>query len=119
MARRLPHPPRLSGVESLILELLVANDDGIAHCYQADTGEHLWKTRLGRHYSASLVTAKGLVYFTDDDCVTKLIRPGNELDVVAENRLDESCFASPAISRGQIFIRGERHLFCIGPPEGT
>ena len=29
MARRLPHPPRLSAVESLILELLVASDDAM------------------------------------------------------------------------------------------
>ncbi len=29
MARRLPHPPRLSAVESLILELLIANDDAM------------------------------------------------------------------------------------------
>jgi outer membrane protein assembly factor BamB len=99
--------------------LLVANDDGIAHCYQADTGEHLWRTRLGRHYSASLVTSGGLVYFTDDDGVTKLIRPGKELEVVEENSLEESCFASPAISQGQLFIRSEHHLFCIGPPAGT
>ncbi len=99
--------------------LLVANDDGIAHCYEAATGEHLWKTRLGRHYSTSLVTARGLVYFTDDDGVTKLIRPGKALDIVEENTLDESCFASPAISQGQLFIRSEHHLFCIGPPAGT
>ena len=29
MARRLPHPPRLSTVESLILELLIANDEAM------------------------------------------------------------------------------------------
>jgi PadR family transcriptional regulator len=29
MARRLPHPPRLSAVESLILELLIANDNAM------------------------------------------------------------------------------------------
>ena len=29
MARRLPHPPRLSAIESLILELLIANDEAM------------------------------------------------------------------------------------------
>jgi outer membrane protein assembly factor BamB len=99
--------------------LLVANDDGIAHCYEAATGKHLWRTRLGRHYSASLVTAGGVVYFTDDDGVTKLVRPGKELDIVAESTLDETCFASPAISQGQLFMRSERRLFCIGAPTGS
>jgi hypothetical protein len=64
------------------------------------------------------VTAGGLVYFTDDDGVTKLVRPGKELEVVTENTVDESCFASPAISQGQLYIRSERHLFCIGQAAG-
>jgi hypothetical protein len=44
----------------------------------------------------------------------KVVRPGEELDLVAENPLGEYCYASPAISQGQVFIRGEKHLFCIG-----
>ena len=68
----------------------------------------------GKHYSASLVTAGGLVYFLADDGITKVVRPGPKLDVVAENPLGEYCYASPAISQGQVFIRGEKHLFCIG-----
>ena len=70
--------------------------------------------RLGKHYSASLVTAGGLVYFLADDGITKVVRPGPKLDVVAENPLGEYCYASPAISQGQIFLRGEKHLYCIG-----
>jgi hypothetical protein len=34
--------------------------------------------------------------------------------VVAKNELGEETFASPAVSDGQIFIRGVDHLFCIG-----
>jgi hypothetical protein len=37
----------------------------------------------------------------------KVIRPGEKLDIVADNDLGEPCYASPAISQGQIFIRGE------------
>jgi hypothetical protein len=28
--------------------------------------------------------------------------------------MGEHCYASPAISHGQIFLRSEKHLFCIG-----
>ncbi len=94
--------------------LLVADDRGTANCFLADTGERLWQARMGNHYSASLVTAGGLVYFPADDGRTKVVRPGRRVDVVAENPLGEYCFASPAVSDGQIFIRGEQHLFCIG-----
>jgi outer membrane protein assembly factor BamB len=93
--------------------LLVADDRGTANCFVAESGERLWQERLGSHFSASLVTAGGLVYFTADDGLTKIVRPGPALEVVAENPLGEHCSSSPAISRGCIFIRGERHLFCF------
>lgn len=94
--------------------LLVADDRGTANCFDVATGKRLWQDRLGKHYSASLVTAKGLVFFVDDDGTTKIVRPGAELEIVAENKLGDFCYASPAISDGQIFLRGEEHLFCIG-----
>jgi len=28
--------------------------------------------------------------------------------------MKEKCFSSPAFSDGEIFIRGDKHLFCIG-----
>ena len=94
--------------------LLIADDRGTAHCFAAADGEHLWKERLGKHYSTSLVHADGLVYLIADDGITKIVRPGEKLDVVAENSLGEYCIASPAISDGQIFVRGEENLYCIG-----
>ena len=97
--------------------LLVANDDGISHCFDAATGDHLWRARLGRHFSSSLVTADGLVHFLDDDGITKLVRPGRELEVVAENTVSEFCCASPALSEGELFIRTEHQLFCIAEGE--
>lgn len=94
--------------------LFVADDRGTVNGYEAATGRRLWKARLGKHYSTSMVTAEGLVYLLADDGVMKIIRPGPDLDVVAENALGESCRASPALSHGCIYLRGERNLYCIG-----
>jgi outer membrane protein assembly factor BamB len=96
---------------------LVTSDNGIASCLVADSGEQQWKVRLGNHYSGSPVLINGLVYFTSDDGTTKIVRPGPKFDLVAENRLGESCYASPAVSSGRIYLRGERHLFCVGNNE--
>jgi outer membrane protein assembly factor BamB len=93
---------------------LVVSDAGIASCLEAKTGKRAWKQRIGRRYSASLVSAGGLVYFLSDDGLTTVVRPGPQFEKVAENELGEACFASPAISRGQIFQRAEKHLYCIG-----
>ena len=61
-----------------------------------------------------MVAANGLVYFLADDGVTKVVEPGEKLNVRAENPLGEYCYASPAIADGKLYIRGEKHLFCIG-----
>ncbi len=108
-----------SYVPSPIVEgpyFLVTADDGIASCFEAATGKRLWMKRMAPHYSASLVSANGLVYFTDDDGVTKIVRPGPAWQLIATNDLGESCYASPAISDGHIFMRAEQHLYCIGKP---
>jgi outer membrane protein assembly factor BamB len=94
---------------------LAISDGGVASCFTATTGDRTWMERLGTHYSSSLVSAGGLVYFTSDEGNTTIVRPGTKLDIVAENKLGEYCYASPAISHGQILFRGEKHLYCIGP----
>jgi outer membrane protein assembly factor BamB len=99
--------------------LMIADDRGTANCFDARTGERLWQTRLGKHYSASLCVANGLVYFTADDGVTKILRPGPQPELVSENQLGENVYASPAFSRSELFIRGQRHLYCIADDEVT
>ena len=93
---------------------LVVSDTGIASCFEAATGKRHWMQRIGPHYSASLVEAEGLVHFLSDRGVTTIVRPGPQFEVVAKNELGEDCYASPAISHGRIYIRAERHLYCIG-----
>ena len=93
--------------------LLIVSDSGVAHCFEAATGKLLWQERLGDHH-ASLVSANGLVYFLNDDGVTHVVKPGPEFNLVARNEIGEKCFASPAISRVQIFLRGTGSLFCAG-----
>ena len=93
---------------------LVATDDGVISCFLTATGERAWRKRIGTHYSASPVSANGLVYFLADDGITTVIQPDHELKIVARNPLNEYCYSSPAISQGQLVIRGEQYLFCIG-----
>ena len=92
----------------------VVSDNGIGTCYDAKTGKIEWQQRMGRGYSASLTSDGKNIYFLDDDGITKVIAVKSKYEVVAVNKLDEPTYASPAISRGQLFIRGDEHLFCIG-----
>jgi len=94
--------------------LIVADDRGTANCYDTKDGTRLWLDRLGNHFSASLLHANGLAYLIADNGVTKIVKPGSTLEVIAENPLNENVYASPALANDRLFIRGEKHLFCIG-----
>jgi hypothetical protein len=93
---------------------LLTSDNGVATCLDAKTGRSLWRERLGPHFSASPVTANGLVYFLSDWGITTIVKPGPTFEVIARNELGEKTFASPAISNGRLYLRSEQHLFCIG-----
>ena len=92
----------------------LVTDEGLASGWEAKSGKRVWRERLGGHHSGSGVVAGGNVYFTDDNGVTFVVKASPEFEVVAKNPLGKKCYSSPAFSDGQIFLRGENHLFCIG-----
>ena len=85
-------------------------------CVDAATGSHHYKaTRvsgLGNIY-ASPIAAGGHVYLTDREGVTVVIKDSNTFEIVATNSVGETVDATPAPVDNEMFIRGERHLFCI------
>jgi outer membrane protein assembly factor BamB len=97
----------------------LASDGGNATCFDAKTGKRLWKEKLSGtekvkgHISASPVAAGGYLYFPDDAGVTHVIKAGPTFELVAKNPLGEECYASPALSRGRIYLRTSKSLFCI------
>jgi outer membrane protein assembly factor BamB len=96
--------------------LYVPGDRGVVTCLDTATGKQLWKERLGDEYHASPVAGDGKVYLADKRGVVRVLRAGPEFELLAENDMGEPVVASPAVSRGEIFLRGERHLFCVQAP---
>ena len=107
-----PYIPSFIVADDLLFSV---NDAGVAYCYEALTGKVFWRERLGRHH-ASPVLVGGLVFFINDEGEVNVIKPGTTFDRVAKYALHERCYASPAISHGQVFLRGFQHLFCVGKP---
>ena len=97
--------------------IIVSDMDGVATCYDAGDGHIYWKERLGGKYSGSPIAANGLVYILNEAGVTKVIKPGPQLEVVAENPLpaakSEIFRATPTPSGGQLFLRSTSVLYCI------
>jgi outer membrane protein assembly factor BamB len=92
----------------------VVSDPGFLTCLDAKTGKKLWFERLGTHHSASPVSVGDTLYFVSDDGVTYIVKAGPRFELVSKNPLGEECYASPAVSCGQIFIRTLHSLYCIG-----
>jgi outer membrane protein assembly factor BamB len=91
----------------------IVREDGVATCLDAATGAEVWQERLGGEYRASLLAGDGKVYFTSLGGVVTVIKAGRTFQVLAKNDLGENIVATPAVCDGRLFIRGERHLFCI------
>ncbi|MBI4477235.1 MAG: PQQ-binding-like beta-propeller repeat protein [Acidobacteria bacterium] len=98
--------------------LYMANDVGVLTAANAKSGEKVWQERVGGVFSASPVAADDKVYFVSETGETFVVSSGPKPSVIARNDLGERALASPALSNGQIFIRTDEHLFCIGKPVG-
>lgn len=97
--------------------LYVPLDRGYLTCYEARTGKALYeKQKLGARntITASPIAGDGKIYVQTEDGECYVVKPGPEFEILAVNKLDEVFCASPAVSAGKIFLRGRKHLYCIG-----
>jgi outer membrane protein assembly factor BamB len=96
----------------------VVSDPGYLSCLEAKTGKRLWMHKLGRRHSASPVLLEGHLVLPDDDGTTWVVKAGPKFEVAHKNVLGEPIYASPAVSRGQLFLRSDKHLWCVGAAGG-
>jgi len=104
--------PLLYGDELYFLQ----ENRAVLSCVDAQTGKAYYaRERLEgiKDAYASLVAAADRVYVVGRDGNTAVLQRGHELKVLATNSLDESFSASPAIVGKELYLRGQRHLYCI------
>ena len=90
-------------------------DNGVAYCWKADSGEEMWKARLGGTYRASLTLVGDSLLVPNEDGVFKVFKAQpDKLEITAENKLPGLTRATPTVIRDQAFIRTDAGLFCIG-----
>ena len=92
------------------------SNNNIMTCLDSQTGDTVIdRTRLPgiSNLYASPVAAENRVYFTGRNGTTVVIKKSDEFEVLATNKLDDSFNASPALAGNQLFMRGERSLYCI------
>ena len=97
-------------------------DAGVAVCWKSDTGEELWKERLGGDFFTSPVMMDDRIYASNVGGKTFVFEatPKN-FKLLAQNLLADEAYASPVICGGRIYLRvakrddsRQEFLYCVG-----
>jgi outer membrane protein assembly factor BamB len=97
-------------------QLYVLNNDGVFASYDMTSGEEIYRIRIphgGSGFSASPVASDGRLFLPGEDGDTFVVRAGREFGLIGTNSVPETVMATPAISDGILFIRGQSHLFAF------
>ena len=98
-------------------------DTGLAHCWNATTGDLMWREKVGGDFSASLALVGDRIYVTNEEGATIVFKANHErFELLAENQLGNETWTSPVICANRIYLRvahneGEKRqefLYCIG-----
>ncbi len=92
-------------------------DRGLLTCLDARTGAVQYdngRLPVPATFTASPVACEGRILLVSEDGDTFVVKAGPKHEVLAVNSLEEPVYASPAVSQGNLFIRGEKTLYCIG-----
>ncbi len=101
--------------------LYLISDRGLMTCLDAKTGTVRYdngRVPIPATFTASPIAHEGRILITSEDGDTFVIKAGPVHEVLATNTVGEPVYATPSISNGTIFIRGERHLFAIANVPG-
>lgn len=92
-------------------------DNGTLTCYDAKTGEQIYKQRVGggRHaFSASPVAADGKLFLSSEEGEIFVIASGREYRSLDVSSMNEVIMATPAVSGDLLIVRTQKHLWGLG-----
>ena len=95
-------------------------DGNIACCQNPQTGEMVYEERFEPNSGtiwSSPVLADGKLYYVSQNKGTFVVAAQPKFELLAHNVLEADnsrTNASPALSNGQLLLRTDRHLYCIG-----
>ncbi len=91
----------------------VSENGGVLTALDGVSGEKLWQERLGGNYAASPILIEGNVYVFSREGIATVFKPTEEFKVLAENELDGSFMASPAVTGIALILRTDKALYRV------
>lgn len=101
--------------------LYLMTDKGLVTCLDARTGQLQYeggRVPIPANFTASPVAYEGKILLLSEDGDAFVLKAGPKHEILSTHSMGEPIYASPAISRGRIFIRSEKSLFCIRNQSG-
>ncbi len=102
--------------------LYLTNDSGTLTCLDPATGAVVYeggRVEAPGTVMASLLAVDGKILMVNRDGDATFVKAGPAHEVLATSSIEEPVYATPAITGGRIYLRGERHLFAIGAPSSA
>lgn len=95
--------------------LYTFQNGGIVFARNAQTGALVYSGRTGApgYYYSSPVAADNRIYIASEEGVVAVLDAGEQLNVLARNKLDGAILATPAIARGKLYVRTESSLYAF------
>ena len=91
------------------------NDAGYAGCWEARTGKRVWFERLSESaIYASPLLIDGKIYVANSAGNVYVVAAEPTYRLLAQNELAETIRATGAVAGDRLYLRGDRHLYCIG-----
>ncbi|MFG0335368.1 MAG: PQQ-binding-like beta-propeller repeat protein [Maioricimonas sp. JB049] len=93
--------------------LYLWNDDGVVCCVDPQTGENVWRERVGGNFSGSPVLIDGALYCISEDGEVVVIDAAPTFRLFGRSPLGDASYATPAVANGRVYLRGFSRLCCL------
>ena len=90
------------------------SDDGFARCHELMTGKEIWEERLYCKVTASPILIAGKIYMISDEGEVYVFEAAPTYKLLGRSPIAEPVSATPAVADNRLYVRGDKHLFCIG-----
>ncbi|MBL8294936.1 MAG: PQQ-binding-like beta-propeller repeat protein [Bryobacterales bacterium] len=96
--------------------LYIVRNGGILTSHDTATGAVIKAARLPQAlggYSASPVAAEAKIYLASEDGKVSVVTAGGDWEPLSVTDIGESCYATPALSNGVVYLRTDQALYAF------